>query len=199
MANESALSNSVPEGRLGVTTLTTAYGVILAGTTATGAVQNAGVGTTGQILTSNGAAANPSFQANPLQPASQAEQETGTATDVFVSSGRQQYHISAGKVHCRWHNVTGVPTLDSSYNVSSLTDTGAGVVTINFTTNFSNSDYCVVSIGTSSPSNLLTTLTSAVATSSCAVNSKSCDTPYALADQTDSTAVVWGVLIFGDQ
>jgi len=42
----------------------TAYAVLCAGTTSTGAVQNvSGVGTTGQILTSNGAGALPTWQA----------------------------------------------------------------------------------------------------------------------------------------
>ncbi|MFA6080756.1 MAG: hypothetical protein WC753_04770 [Candidatus Gracilibacteria bacterium] len=42
----------------------TAYAVICAGTTATGALQNvSGLGSAGQVLTSNGAAALPSWQA----------------------------------------------------------------------------------------------------------------------------------------
>jgi len=42
----------------------TAYGVLLAGTTGTGAFQNvSGLGTSGQVLTSNGAAAAPTWQA----------------------------------------------------------------------------------------------------------------------------------------
>lgn len=53
---------AVSNGGTGVTT-TTAYGVILGGTTATGAFQNAGAGTAGQVLTSNGAAAAPTWQA----------------------------------------------------------------------------------------------------------------------------------------
>jgi hypothetical protein len=52
----------VTRGGTGVTTLTTAYGVLAAGTTATGAIQNTGAGTSGQVLTSNGAAALPTFQ-----------------------------------------------------------------------------------------------------------------------------------------
>ena len=53
----------VANGGTGVATLTTAYGVVAAGTTATGAFQNIGTGTTGQVLTSNGAGALPTFQA----------------------------------------------------------------------------------------------------------------------------------------
>lgn len=52
----------VTNGGTGVATLTTAYGVIAAGTTATGAFQNIGTGTAAQVLTSNGAGALPTFQ-----------------------------------------------------------------------------------------------------------------------------------------
>lgn len=54
---------TVGGGGTGVSTLTTAYGVVCAGTTATGALQNAGTGAAGEGLVSNGAAALPSFQA----------------------------------------------------------------------------------------------------------------------------------------
>ena len=53
----------VANGGTGATTLT-AYAVVCGGTTSTGAVQSiASVGTTGQVLTSNGAGALPTFQA----------------------------------------------------------------------------------------------------------------------------------------
>lgn len=52
----------VADGGTGVSSLT-AYAVICGGTTGTGAVQSiAGVGTSGQVLTSNGAGALPTFQ-----------------------------------------------------------------------------------------------------------------------------------------
>lgn len=53
----------VTNGGTGVATLTTAYGVLAAGTTATGAFQNIGTGTAAQVLTSNGPGALPTFQA----------------------------------------------------------------------------------------------------------------------------------------
>ena len=52
---------SVGQGGSGVAS-TTAYGILAGGTTSTGAFQNAGVGTSGQVLTSNGAGALPTFQ-----------------------------------------------------------------------------------------------------------------------------------------
>lgn len=52
---------AVADGGTGASSFT-AYSVVAAGTTGTGAFQSVGTGTTGQILTSNGAAALPSFQ-----------------------------------------------------------------------------------------------------------------------------------------
>jgi len=53
---------TVAQGGTGIGT-TTAYSVVFTGTTATGAFQaTAGPGTTGQVLTSNGASALPTFQ-----------------------------------------------------------------------------------------------------------------------------------------
>jgi len=52
---------TVPQGGTGLTTLTTAYGVVCAGTTANGSLQNAGAGTSRQYLKSNGASSLPSF------------------------------------------------------------------------------------------------------------------------------------------
>lgn len=67
-----AFSDSLLTGTLGVdkggtgVASTTAYGVLAGGTTSTGALQNIGVGSSGQILTSNGAGVLPSFQAAPV-------------------------------------------------------------------------------------------------------------------------------------
>lgn len=52
---------TVAQGGTGVAS-TTAYGVITGGTTSTGALQNAGTGTTGQVLISNGSSALPTWQ-----------------------------------------------------------------------------------------------------------------------------------------
>lgn len=53
---------SVADGGTGRSTSTTAYGLIAAGTTATGAHQTLATGSSGQILKSNGASALPTFQ-----------------------------------------------------------------------------------------------------------------------------------------
>lgn len=72
--------------------------------------------------------------------ATQAEQETGSATNVFTTPGRQQFHTSAAKVWVIF-NGTGTPTAGGSYNLSSITDNGVGDYTINFTTAFSGTGY----------------------------------------------------------
>ena len=67
--------------------------------------------------------------------ATQAEQETGTATDKLVTSGRQHFHPSAVKF---WviANISG--TSQASYNVTSVTDDGVGLITVTIATDFSS-------------------------------------------------------------
>lgn len=79
-----------------------------------------------------------------IQPGVQADQETGTSTTVAVTPGIQHYHPSAAKM---WAYVTvsgGTPSLDASYNVTSITDTSAGNVTITIANDFSSANYCAI-------------------------------------------------------
>lgn len=77
----------------------------------------------------------------PNQPATQTQQETSTQTNVYVSPGRQHYHPSAAKA---WINCGVTGNILASYNVTSVTDTGTGLATINYTTSFSSSNYAAV-------------------------------------------------------
>lgn len=63
-SNPSFSQATVPGGGTGLTSLTP-YAVLAGGTTGTGNVQQVGIGTAGQVLTSNGAGALPSFQGSP--------------------------------------------------------------------------------------------------------------------------------------
>lgn len=78
-----------------------------------------------------------------ISAATQAEQETGTATNVYVSPGRQQYHQSAAKC---WATVqgTGTAAISESFNTAGITDNGTGDYTITIDTDFSTATYCVV-------------------------------------------------------
>lgn len=78
--------------------------------------------------------------------ASQAEQETGTAVDVFVSPGRQQYHQTAAKAWLRF-NGTGTIAIDVSYNITSITDDGTGDYLITIATDFSTGNFVGAAMG----------------------------------------------------
>jgi hypothetical protein len=86
---------TVPQGGTGLTTLTTAYGVVCAGTTANGSLQNAGAGTSGQYLKSNGASLLPSF-ASFTPP-----------TITKLTSGSGTYTTPAGTLYLKVRQVGG--------------------------------------------------------------------------------------------
>jgi len=75
----------------------------------------------------------------------QSEMEAGSSTTLAVVPGRQHYHPSAAKM---WAQVEGQgTTVHSSYNLTSITDSGVGDQTFTIATDFSSTTYCsVVSI-----------------------------------------------------
>lgn len=79
-----------------------------------------------------------------MQPATQTEMEAASSTTVGASPGTVQYHPGVAKM---WAYVTvsgGTPTLAASHNVTSITDTAAGRVTVTIATDFSSSNYAAV-------------------------------------------------------
>ncbi len=79
-----------------------------------------------------------------VQPATQAEMETGSSTTTAVSPGRTQFHPGVAKMWAYISVSGGTPSLDASYNVTSITDTSAGNVTVTIATDFSSANYCAV-------------------------------------------------------
>jgi hypothetical protein len=78
-----------------------------------------------------------------VREASQAQMEAGSVTDYAVTPGRQQYHPSAAK---GWVRAANDGTIQGSYNVSSVADTGTGQLTVSWNVDFSSSAYaCTVS------------------------------------------------------
>ncbi len=76
-----------------------------------------------------------------LPIATQAEQETGTSVTALVTPGRQQYH--PGHPKC-WGFVTvsaGTPTLQTNYNITSITDTATGRLTLTIDGDFSSANW----------------------------------------------------------
>ena len=97
------------------------------------------------ILTSGTTNASWTWEYQPIENglfAAAADQETATSAVLAVTPAIQQRHPSAAKVWCLWNTVTST-TITASYNVSSLTDNGAGDTTVNFTVSFSSANYSV--------------------------------------------------------
>jgi hypothetical protein len=79
----------VAGGGTGQTSLT-AYELIAGGTTSTSAVQSIGIGTSGQVLKSNGAGALPSFQASSFSPFPWTDEAT-----TFSAVSENGYFVTA--------------------------------------------------------------------------------------------------------
>lgn len=131
---------TVADGGTGAATFTDA-GVLIGN--GTGAIQVTGAGTAGQILTSNGAGVDPTFQTSGTA-ATQAQQEAGTDLTVFSSPGRQHFHPSAAKA---WVKFNSAGTIAASYNITSITDTDVGNWIVNLATDFSTANYCGLAFG----------------------------------------------------
>lgn len=85
-----------------------------------------------------------------IEIAIQSEQETGTDVVRAVTPGRQHFHPSAAKC---WGFTTGAgtPALNAqSYNMTSITDTGVGILTVTIATDFSSASWIALAQQTQS-------------------------------------------------
>lgn len=74
--------------------------------------------------------------------ATQAEMEAGTSSSKYVTPQGVNWHPAACKC---WGKANGAGTsLVVNWNVTSITDTGTGQLTVNIGTDFSSADYAVV-------------------------------------------------------
>lgn len=121
----------VADGGLGVSTLTTAYAPVCAGTTATGPVQVAstGLGTSGFVLTSNGASAVPSFQsAAGNLILIQTQNASGTPATISFTSGITSQYTTYFMVYSNVIASTSVDTLAMQWS----TNGGSGYITTGY-------------------------------------------------------------------
>lgn len=100
----------------------------------------AGTSTTTRAWTAQRVAQAIAALASGFTAASQAEMEAGSSTSVGSTPGRQQYHPGHPKA---WAHVHGgaSPSLAASYNVTSITDSGVGDLTITIATDFSSANW----------------------------------------------------------
>ena len=95
-----------------------------------------------------------------LKVSTQALMETGTATDAAVLIGHQHYHPGHPKFWARVNVSAGAPTLATSYNVTSITDTAQGRLTVTIATDFANANWCAaLAIETASGDTYYSTIT----------------------------------------
>jgi hypothetical protein len=168
MATNNATNTSNPvtvaQGGTGDSSLT-AYAVMCGGTTSTGAVQSiAGVGTSGQVLTSNGAGALPTFQAAPTagklvliqsQTASSSASLTFTTgissyTQIFVSFYAIQPATNTAIFQMQMSKDGGSTYITTGY-LSGLNSTPYNSTTI--TNNNSTSAWVLTGVETSGDAN----------------------------------------------
>lgn len=126
-----------------------------------------------------------------LEIATQAEQETGTDTARAVTPGRQHFHPGHPKF---WAYATvsgGTPTLQTSYNVTSITDTATGRLTVTIATDFSGANWASLTSVDAPEANARYHSTDAKAAGSVELNCKS-STPA----NVDPNA--WSVAGLGD-
>ena len=76
--------------------------------------------------------------------ASQAQVEAVTTNDAVITPANAHYHPGAAKFWAYVTVTTGTPTLVTSYNVTSITDTDVGKLTVTIGTDFSSADWCCV-------------------------------------------------------
>lgn len=124
--------------------------------------------------------------------AAQADQETATSTTTYVSPGRQQFHPSAAKC---WAYVTvsgGTPTMQANYNITSITDTAAGKLTVTIATDFSTANWAsIATTGFTSNDSTTVDVTTKAAGS---ILLESYNEGGGIGDPTE-----WNVVGFGDQ
>ena len=131
--------------------------------------------------------------------ATQAEMEAGTATNKYVTPQGVNWHPGA----CKAWVVAGVTgNILASWNITSLTDTGTGVMGITIATDFSSVNYCVqVSVeATATTWAVANTRECHIRNATLAVGTVSVD----CVDNTATTSLVkdpatWHVAMFGDQ
>lgn len=158
----------------------------------------------GESLIYNGASwlhydANGAIYPSVGNAATQAEMEAGTATNKYVTPQGVNWHPGA----CKCWVVAGITgNVLASWNVTSLTDTGVGILTITIATDFSSVNYCCL-VSVEAPAT-----TWAVAnTRECHVRSATLAAGSVSVDCVDNTATTslikdpttWHVAMFGDQ
>jgi len=102
-------------------------------------IGGANYGTSGQVLTSGGASAAPSWTTISSTPAD------GSITFAKLSTSSTEGENAAKRVAKVWVNYNGTTAgIRDDFNVSSITDNAEGDQTVNFSSSLSSASYCAV-------------------------------------------------------
>lgn len=146
----------------------------------------------GQFLKSNGAGQNPAWAApNTITQAVESDIVAETNQDTYIPPDLMKFNPGVAKV---WAHITGTssPSLDvPSQNVSSITDSGVGLRTINLATAFASAVY--VPIAAPATSGSYACQVASLASASYAIKSI-LTTNGAATDIPNLTTAAWGVL-----
>lgn len=129
----------------------------------------------------------PAVQASTITEPTQAQMEAGTNTTLGVSPRAMNWHPGVAKVFASVTYSGGTPTLDASWNVTSITDVAVGILTFTLATDFSSTNYAVAG----------TSVTYTFVEASRAVGSVVIETLDDMGTARDSTHV--SLVCFGDQ
>lgn len=121
-----------------------------------------------------------------IEIAVQSEMESASSTTLAVSPGRVKYHPGVAK---GWVQATAAGVATVGYNVSSITDSGAGDMTVNWSTAFSSANYVCVT----TPNSGIAVYGSNFTKSTTSVRNLSWN------GSTLTDPVQWNVVAFGDQ
>ena len=127
--------------------------------------------------------------------ATQAEMEAGLSTRVYTSPGTQHLHPSAAKA---WGSVNFSGTVQSSFNVSSVTDAGLGNEIFNWTTPFSSAAYTAVCTVVGTPGGTAASTLTPQIGNTMAVGSTSCYS-IRMSDFAGADGNLMMCVAFGDQ
>lgn len=129
-------------------------------------------------------------QAGIVEFATDAEVTTGTDTSRVPPVSSMVYHEGICKAWVNF-NGTGTVAITGSYNVTSITDGGVGLYTVNFTTNMANANFAAVAAcdATFSSQDIVQVDTQAVGT--VAVSTRRGDNGV-LVDNANISVVVFG-------
>lgn len=144
-----ALANAYKFKRTGVgnilfTTAATAERTVTLADADLAFTHSGGKATFAGTLTGNRTYTLPDADHTFLTAAAKSDMETATSSITAATPAVVQNHPGVAKV---WAYITvsgGTPSLDASYNVTSITDTSAGNVTVTIDTDFSSANYCAI-------------------------------------------------------